>query len=110
MVNTQNINDIKAKIKSNKLISKASFYNKTLMLEEELERNFVRMTQRILLIEDVFTSQGITAIVEHLHDNARKRLPRALFTTIIDGISVLTGLFSAPRIFEYSSSVLKLRY
>ena len=108
LVNSGILRDIESKIKSSKLIPTAGFDHRTQIIEEAMHRNCLKMAQDIRLIDELFLPREITATAKYLHNNEGQRLPRALFTTIVTGIAVLSRVFSATQIFQLSSETKAL--
>ena len=99
-LNSEILRDIERKVKGNKAIPTVGFEHRTLIYRQELDQTCDVMSQDIHLMYELFLPRGITATVKHLNAGKRTRTTRALFTTIVAGLAVLTGLFSAARIFQ----------
>ena len=78
------------------------------ILKEELTRACDLVEQNISLITDLFLPRGVTGTITHLHSQGNNHPNRSMLG-IGMGIAILTGIFSAGKVFQSSSEVTAVK-
>lgn len=106
-INLSVLKAIKREIQRNKRIPTAGFADRVQIYKEELCRACDLAEQDMILIRELFLPRGVTETINHLHSQGSNRPKRQVLVGI--GISILTGIFSAAKVFQMSSEVAAVK-